>query len=136
MRFYLGTLLLLFCLLVLPTGALLACGNGDANHMEKCDQKSSNSCCSKGLAQTRLNGNSKHQHSGHDCPCDHKNDGCHCSGCGMISCSGAAFAGETPPMFFIISPLGSSVQKLAFYFAGHLPEDVYLTIFQPPKVSV
>ena len=98
MRFYSDTLFLLFCLLVLPTGALLACGNGNAAHMKKCDQKSSNSCCSKDGAHTHDNGNFKHRHSDTDCPRDHKNDGCDCSGCGMISCSGAAFAGEMPPI--------------------------------------
>lgn len=134
MRFYSGILFPLFCLLVLPIGALSACGNGDAVHMEKCDQKSSNACCSKGVVQTHQNSNSEHRHSGHDCPCDHKNDGCHCSGCGMISCSGS-FAEETPPMFFIISSFSSSAQKLAFYFAGHLPESVYLSIWQPPKIG-
>ena len=46
----------------------------------------------------------------------------------------AASALETP-LNFAASLFNDSVQKMAFYFAEHLPEAVYLPISQPPKIS-
>lgn len=48
--------------------------------------------------------------------------------------SGAASALETP-LNFAASLLNDSVQKMAFYFAEHLPEAVYLPIWLPPKIG-
>ena len=48
--------------------------------------------------------------------------------------SGAASALETP-LTFAASLFNDSVQTMAFYFAEHLPEAVYLPIWQPPKIS-
>ena len=76
-------------------------------------------------------------HDGHaedNCPCDHDNGACHCPGCGMVSHSGAASALDIPPALTVIA-WNAAVQKLAFYFADHLPEAVYLSIWQPPKLG-
>lgn len=136
MKFNLGILLLFTCVIGLPMDKVSACGSSSAHHMTKSGQKSSpKSCCSKDESQRPLANGLEHTHSGPGCPCDHEHNGCHCPGCGIIGCSSAAFAGEIPPLFGMQLPLSSSAQKMAFYFAGHLPESVYLSIWQPPKIG-
>lgn len=135
MKFHLGILILFTCLVALPTGAVMACGSDNADHVAKSHQKSAEkSCCSKEEAQTHSADDSESKHSGPDCPCDHENGGCHCPGCGMICHSGAASAAETFS-FSAAYFLNDSVQKLAFYFSEHLPEAVYFPVWQPPKLG-
>lgn len=135
MRFSLGILLLFTCVIGLPMDSVSACGSNSADHMAKSRQKSLKSCCSKDEAQIPFVTDSAHTDFSPGCPCDHENNGCHCPGCGMIGCSSAAFAGDIPPLSGVVAPLNASAQKMAFYFAGHLPEGVYLSIWQPPKIG-
>lgn len=135
MQYRLGMLFLLLILFVASANYAWACGRNNIDQEGIFQAESAvKSCCSKDEAHTSFANDSEHPHSGPDCPCDHENDGCHCPGCGMIGCSSAAFAGEIPPLFGIANPFSSSAQKMAFYFDGHLPEGVYLSIWQPPKI--
>jgi len=132
MQHRLATLFLLLSLFALSVSRAWACGSDAA---VKCGQEpTEKSCCSKGNAQTPCANDSGHQHSGSDCPCEHDSGGCHCPGCGMFCHSSAAFApaevATSPPLLF-----AASVQRQEFYFAEHLPEAVYLPIWQPPQLS-
>ncbi|MFN0033644.1 MAG: hypothetical protein ACKVUS_01170 [Saprospiraceae bacterium] len=134
MQHRLGTLFLLLSLFALSANRAWACGSDNAEHAEKFHQESSKkSCCSEGEAQTPCADDSGHQHSDTDCPCDHDNGSCHCPGCGTTCHASAAFA---PANVAVSSPFANSasMQRQAFYFAEHLPEAVYLPIWQPPKL--
>lgn len=135
MSFRFVTLFLFLGLFVTSANGAWACGDEHSKNAAQTQQPvSEKSCCAKEEAQTSCSGDSKHQHSGSNCPCDHDNGGCHCPGCGIVCHSDAASALETPPVP-AASPLFVSVQKQAFYFAEHLPEAVYLPIWQPPKIG-
>lgn len=136
MQYRLGILFLPLILFVASANYVWACGRNNNDHEGMFQEESSEkSCCSKDEAPIPGANNSEHRHSDSNCPCNHKNGGCHCPDCGLICCTSAAFAGETPPLSATTSLLNSSAQKLAFYFAGHLPEGVYLSIWQPPKIG-
>ena len=134
MNFRRAILFLLLGLFATPANKAWACGDGDE---AKTEQKS---CCAveakEDVAHCSQNADACDQ-SHPDKPCPPDDDGCggcHCPGCGTISHSGASFALETQPAL-IISAFDASFQKRAFYFADHLPEAVYLPIWQPPKIG-
>ncbi|MCW5925259.1 MAG: hypothetical protein KIS77_23275 [Saprospiraceae bacterium] len=135
MRFRPATLLLFLSLFAASVNRAWACGDEHSRNAAQTQQiASEKSCCAKEEAQASCSDDSTHQHSGANCPCDHDNGGCHCPGCGLMCHSGAASALETP-LTFAASLFNDSVQKMAFYFAEHLPEAVYLPIWQPPKIG-
>jgi len=127
-------LFLLFSLLALSANSAWACGGHNADQRNAGRQEASEkSCCSKGdVASTDVN---KAQDQNPDCPCDHENKGCHCPGCGVVCHAGAALAFDISDFFQTICLQNASLQKQAFYFAQHIPEDVYLSIWQPPKLK-
>jgi len=128
--------LLTFSVFSLSANRVWACGDEHSSNMTKTEQASGEkSCCSENDGvPASCSDDSTHQHSGANCPCDHDNGGCHCPGCGLMCHSGAASALETP-LTFAASLFNDSVRKMAFYFAEHLPEAVYLPIWQPPKIG-
>lgn len=128
--------LLFFGLFAVSANKAWACGSDNSGEAAKSHQEASHdSCCDADEAQSPCAGGFEHQHSGSDCPCDHDNGECHCPGCGLVCHSGGAFPLETP-FAPVANVLNFSVQKGAFYFAEHLPEAVYLPIWQPPKLGV
>lgn len=126
--------LLLHLFVVMSANSAWACGSHHAQTATSPQESSEKSCCSKDEAQTPCADDSEPRHSESSCPCDHDNGGCHCPGCGLICHSGAAFALEIVPAHSV-SFFTVSVQKMAFYFADHLPEAVYLPVWQPPKLG-
>lgn len=135
MNFRPVTLFLFLSLLVTSANGAWACGDEHSRNAAQTQQTASEkSCCAKEEAQTSCSNDSGQWHSDSNCPCDHDNGGCHCPGCGLMCHSSAASALETP-LNFAASLFNDSVQKMAFYFAEHLPEAVYLPIWQPPKIS-
>ncbi len=126
-------LFLLFSLLALSANSASACGDHDADHAKTYhEQTAKKSCCSKeDAASTDVN---KAQDQKSECPCDQDDKGCHCPGCGMVCHAGAALASDISDLFQAVSLQNTSLQKQAFYFAQHMPEDVYLSIWQPPKI--
>lgn len=73
-------------------------------------------------------------HPGQECPDTDGSGGCDCPGCGTIGFAPTAFtnAEEVIPFLF---PFDVRMSRQAFYFADHLPEAVYLPIWQPPKLA-
>ena len=135
MNFRPATLFLFLGLFVTSANGAWACGDEHSRNAAQTQQAvSEKSCCAKEEAQTSCSNDSGQRHSDSNCPCDHDNGGCQCPGCGIVCHFGAASALETPPVP-AASPLLVSVQKQAFYFAEHLPEAVYLPIWQPPKIG-
>ena len=135
MNFRPVTLFLFLSLFVTSANDAWACGDEHSKNAAQTQQTASEkSCCAKEEAQTSCSNNSGQRHSDSNCPCDHDNGGCHCPGCGLMCHSGAASAPETP-LNFVASLFNDSVRKMAFYFAEHLPEAVYLPIWQPPKIG-
>jgi len=136
MKFRLATLFLLLSLFAVSANEARACGSDDAEHTAKFHKEASGeSCCTTDEAQPDCCADdAEHQRPDAGCPCDHENEGCHCPGCQILIHCGAAFTNETPPTL-ASRVLNYSVQKQAFYFADHLPEAVYLPIWQPPKIG-
>jgi hypothetical protein len=127
-------ILTLFTLFFVASSAndVQACGG--ANHAPVAQQ----SCCdaAKPVTDSHCAANTDdcaQSHPGTSCPDEDGCGGCHCPGCGMIATPCGAIMCIIPE----VMPLpGSSqdVQKRAFYFAEHLPEAVYLPIWQPPQL--
>ncbi len=129
-------LFLLLCLFLgLSTSSVLACGDMDADHVSRFHHEHDSSSHQHGIVQSH----DHHAHSddgcdtdqeGQTCP-DDESGHCHCPGCGAVChitvLFSAADAIFTPLLF------DASMQRDAFYFAEHLPEAVYLPIWQPPK---
>lgn len=65
------------------------------------------------------------------CPDDDSNH-CHCPGCGAVFNALVAFAAAEVMVFNLVH-CNAAVKRQAFYFAGQIPEAVYLPIWQPPK---
>ena len=137
-----ATLLLLLSLFATaPANRAWACGSHEAGHAEQFHEKAAQSSCCSGDADSEAahcgsDADACNQsHSGQPCPDDDGCGGCHCPGCGTTCHAPAAFApaGDAVSLPFIFA---ASVQRQAFYFAQHLPEAVYLPIWQPPQLGV
>ena len=132
---------LLGVLVTAPTNNVWACGSEHAGGTTKSgDVKERKSCCKKTDEARAFHVSDsapcdEHRHSSGDCPCDHEHGGCHCPGCGLIASSGASFALPLGDNFQLPNLL-ASVRKAVFYFIDHLPEAVFLPIWQPPKIGV
>ncbi|MCB0527560.1 MAG: hypothetical protein H6565_09795 [Lewinellaceae bacterium] len=68
-----------------------------------------------------------------NCPCDHDKGGHHCPDCNIICHTSAVVVPEWQQVS--LTPPISNLQKRTFYFSAHLPEAVYLPIWQPPKIG-
>jgi hypothetical protein len=136
MKFCFVTLCLIFGVFITTIGRVAACDHADPSGVAKTEQKDvEKSCCSESKdASASCADDSEHSHRDSSCPCDHANGGCNCPGCGTICHSGAGSGLEAPLSFFTTMP-HHAVQKMAFYFAEHLPEAVYLPIWQPPQIA-
>lgn len=132
MKLRLATLLFLFGLFALSANRARACGSEQVS--KSAQSGIEQSCCGQPGDTADSCSDDDGQHPGKQCPCDHQQGGCHCHGCSLMCHPGAVSAGETP-VLPEIDLLNDSVRKMAFYFADHLPEAVYLPIWQPPKVS-
>jgi hypothetical protein len=129
-RLFSSLLVLLF--LALSPGNALACG--DSN-----DEKES--CCTSqnDSKPAHCSSNSdvcSESHPGQTCPDEDGCGQCHCPGCGSI---GGGFSGGC--LLDLPQEIGSLIEhgdsrRQAFYFADHMPEDVYLPIWQPPQILV
>ena len=135
----LDILFLVFSLLVtVPTNSVWACGSADTHHAAKFHHDHDAGAHEHAAGAVHQHSNDAeeydHAHAGGSYP---NNDGCgrcHCPGCGTVCHGGAQFV---PVLFtaFSLLDFSASIQKQAFYFAKHLPEAVYLPIWQPPKLS-
>lgn len=134
----LSRLLLLACFLVgLSANRTWACGDMDSNHVSRFHHEHQNDSSTHIREITQ-----SHTHcaeSTADCdapygePCSDDESGhCHCPGCVAACCHVTVLFSAAYPIF---APLvcDASIQRQAFYFAEHLPEAVYLPIWQPPQ---
>ncbi|MDX1913513.1 MAG: hypothetical protein SFV22_18600 [Saprospiraceae bacterium] len=123
---------LIVCL-VAPTDAVWACGDSGSG-------KEKTGCCTTTdvpeMAHCSENSDvCSESHPGQACPDEDGCGGCHCPGCGNAN---GAYAGGFLP---VISPVAIRLpdtddnSRQAFYFADHMPEEVYLPIWQPPQIS-
>jgi len=139
MIFRLNLYYVLLCMLVSPTSSVWACGNGSS---DKCGQTvSEKSCCSKKSGKKQAHCCEKQPGAeqnliAHQCSEDGDCGGCQCP-CGTTFCgySVSLIATQAPFLPAILSP-GDATLRLAFYFNQHMPEAVYLPIWQPPKLGV
>jgi hypothetical protein len=122
------TLFLLIGLFVAaaPSG-LSACGSGK-----------SKSCCSKTVKQSASDcaadaHNCAQDHPGQKCPDSKGCGGCPC-GSAASACSGGLII-ESPFELSSLLTAGDAILRQAFYFAQHIPEPVYLPIWQPPQLA-
>lgn len=124
--------LLLLGVLVFGTGRLLACEKTEASSTSSTQKH----CCASNETNTTASScdSGTEHNSPSGCPCSEDSNHCHCPGCGH---SGSFFSGGfvlSNDVFATPFIPGTSEQKQAFYFTDHLPEAVYLPIWQPPKI--
>jgi len=126
---------LLFFFAAIPASSVQACGNTETectNELRK--DTTPKPCCSKNDTEKQsANSNTCGNNSDAECPCDHQHGNCHCPGCGIFHLNiifNIDPAIALKPDFFT-----ATSQKKAFYFSDHLPEAVYLPIWQPPKLN-
>jgi hypothetical protein len=131
--------ILFFLFVAASANQVLACGDKGSSC---CSGKNTEQSCgsndniSAGIAQSDNSGTCGEKH--HPCkPCnkDGKGRDCHCPGNGAVTC-GFAVALLTEA-FPVLRPISASddLKRQAFYFAEHLPESVYLPIWQPPQLG-
>jgi hypothetical protein len=130
MRYYCLKLTLLLLLFVAgATQQAWACGNGSASCEKSVAEKS---CCAKSSSGKQA-GN-----------CDHVGNACSekkgCSGqkcpCGTVSCGFSGGLLAEPTMAFPkFNNLSERNLRQVFYFNQHIPEAVYLSIWQPPQLG-
>jgi hypothetical protein len=123
-------LLLFGLLLAMPGVRLWACGEASPAKAEQ-----AGGCCAAPEAAAQTGGAScEKQVSEHEnCPCDHRDGGCHCPGCGAACHAGPSLSGEAPVPTLLGAP-NDALRKMAFYYALHLPDEVSLPIWQPPQL--
>lgn len=142
MKFRIG----IFCFLVavfavVSPNTARACADSDADHAAKFHEKSkTKTCCSSIDAHDNVHGPDTadacdDSHPGQPCPPDDDGcGGCHCPGCGVVSTGGGGgLLTESPAILPVCYDTGFT-DRQAFYFAEHIPEAVYLPIWQPPKI--
>lgn len=137
MQHRLGILFLFLSLFVASANRAWACGNCSAG---KCGNASSEkSCCAKknrgnsARCAEKTSANEQNQPT-HKCPENKGCGGCGCP-CGPVSNSHpGGFLAELPPELNPLSIQSEDALRQAFYFADHIPEAVYLPIWQPPKL--
>ena len=122
--------ILLLLLLAFPASKIWACGN-EKNTTQQ--DTTAASCCDDRPAQTNDCANT-HNNNTPNCPCDHNDNHCHCPGCGVAGFSCAAGIVATNEALLAVLVPNSTQQQQAFYFDEHLPEAVYLPIWQPPQL--
>jgi len=125
--------------MVLPVNELLACGNHDdaaekavASEKMCCKEKSVEE--SAHCAEEEERHTCEKSHPGQKCP-----DQGGCCGKGCTCPCGALPGGHTMVVLaeipFPLSATSDATLRQAFYFAQHMPEEVYLPIWQPPQLS-
>ncbi len=133
MRNLLTLMFLSLALVVLTANQVLACGSEDSHHTEQYHhaQQSSDETAPSADACCDTSDGCDGQSSGHSCP-SHEGDGCHCPGCCVVTHSPAVLL--VPELTAVsLCVLGAYGHCQAFYFAEHIPEAVYLPIWQPPQ---
>jgi hypothetical protein len=129
--------LLLVLFVALSANLAWACGDTNADHVAKFhhehDAATHKHEHETTQAASHCSDAAGHNEDRHSKPCsDDERGHCHCPGCGMACHAPAVFVSSE---IVISSPLiySASAQRQAFYFADHLPQAVYLPIWQPPK---
>ncbi|MFN0014824.1 MAG: hypothetical protein ACKVU2_09780 [Saprospiraceae bacterium] len=139
MKNYSGTFLFLLILFVASaTNPARACGGDDSDQAAQFHEKSdAQSCCADNAAPAHCSENAdacNESHPGEPCSDDDGCGTCHCPGCGVVTTAGGALLIETPAVLPSLCDSGRA-KRQAFYFAEHIPEAVYLPIWQPPKIG-
>ncbi len=130
---------LLIFTLAFASGDALACGmdttqpnQNSCCSSEQATESETNSCCADADTATGCDS----ERSDKRCGSDEGNccGKCHCPhGC----TSGSAVCAINIPQHNFTAPPSGDLhsQRQAFYFADHLPEAVYLPIWQPPQIA-
>lgn len=127
---------LLLCLVALPTGVMRACCTDTQTEKTTSEKKS---CCGDSAGQSHQcssdTGTCAIDRSNGDCSDDGGcGGGCQCPGCGTV-CAHFSALTTSPDIVLLSHPLSETVKKQAFYFAEHMPEAVFLPIWQPPQLA-
>jgi hypothetical protein len=141
MQYRISILFLLVHLLVVALASpIWACGSNTAHASTKtketscCQQNSdaqNSDCSNESDPCSKCTSNHAYPNSGN---CGH--EGCHCDGCGTVSGGYSGGLLTEIPIIYTSSTVSGALKKQAFYFAEHIPEAVYLPIWQPPKIGV
>jgi len=138
MRYFSSILIFCFSLFtVLPVNELLACGNHDAAEKAVASEKM---CCKEKSVEEPAHCAEEETQT---CAQNHPGKTCSeqggCCGKGCTCPCGALPVGHTGIMLaellLVLPAFSDNTLRQAFYFAQHMPEEVYLPIWQPPQLS-
>lgn len=125
------------CFALFSANTATACGSEKTSHGKADTEKS---CCKtvkrSSAEKQHCSGNDgcAERHPGRGCPDTDGCGGCHCP-CGVVTLPvpGGALMNENP-LFPTLPPVHEDMLRQEFYFAQHLPQEVYLPIWQPPQL--
>lgn len=115
--------ILTFLLFMLPTSNALACGNSStkANTEKSCCKNNDKHTEKKSCCDSKTGDKENHCNGG----C--KNTNCHCPVSVNIPILASNFSIQSTPLVI--------VEKINWAFIQNAPKPVYLSIWQPPKIS-
>ncbi|MDZ4704115.1 MAG: hypothetical protein SH848_09310 [Saprospiraceae bacterium] len=136
---------ILFCFITLftamPVDRLLACGQNTAAESAEVEAGVPEKMCCKGKPAEEP---AHCEEETHACEENHPGQKCPdqeggCCGKGCTCPCGALPGGHTVVVLaeipFPLSVTSDATLRQAFYFAQHMPEEVYLPIWQPPRLN-
>ena len=141
MRYFPGILIIFITLFTaMQVDRLLACGQDAAAESAEVEAGASEKTCCKGKPEEEPAHCEEEMHA---CEKNHPGQNCPdqggCCGKGCTCPCGAIPGGHTVVVLaeipFALSATSGATLRQAFYFAQHMPEEVYLPIWQPPQLS-
>ena len=141
MRYFPGILIIFITLFTaMPVDRLLACGQDAAAESAEVEAGASEKTCCKGKPEEEPAHCEEEMHA---CEKNHPGQNCPdqggCCGKGCTCPCGALPGGHTVVVLaeipFALSATSDATLRQAFYFAQHMPEEVYLPIWQPPRLN-
>ena len=128
-------LAVLLCLFVAATNSARACGSHDNGHAVMFHHQSAEPLAKPGAQVKHQLLSCCENEANTSCSGEEEDGQCHCPGCG-ITCHASSVVAYVEYSFALPSCGDNEVKRQAFYFAEHLPEAVYLPIWQPPQLAV
>ena len=141
MQHFFGILILLISLFTaLPVDELRACGHDAAAKSTEAEAGASEKMCCK---EKSVEEPAHCEKETHTCEQSHPGQNCPdqggCCGKGCTCPCGALPGGHSGVILteisLVLPAFSDATLSRAFYFAEHMPEEVYLAIWQPPQLS-
>lgn len=112
-------------------GTLRACNSENHTDESVCCTAKKEACCSVAHNPRSMSDLIRHSLPDSDCSDEKDCNDCHCPGCGVRGASSLYIPVDV--QLSLVLGLDARHKRAAFYFSDHLPEPVYLPIWQPPQ---